>query len=49
MTMKKMPAHGFALAAASAALLLLSSATVHAQSADSPPRTLPFCCGAFSV
>jgi len=41
MTMKKMPVHAFALAAASAALLLLSTATVHAQSADGPPTAQP--------
>jgi hypothetical protein len=34
----KMTAHAFALAAASAALLLLPAAAVHAQSADNPPK-----------
>ena len=38
---KKMPAHSFALAAASAALLLLSATAVHAQSADNPPKVQP--------
>ena len=38
---KMMPAHSFALAAASAALLLLSATAVHAQSADNPPKVQP--------
>jgi len=39
--MKKMPAHTFALAAVSAALLVLSTAAAHAQSADNPPKAEP--------
>lgn len=38
---KKTFAHAFTQTACGAALLLLSAANVHAQSADSPPRTEP--------